>query len=174
MDKIIAAVKDDSFDLALSTSVEWIFDLSPDISNIEQRAYLCHKKNKKYFIHFDLALGIGKDKSGLAFVFDTGVDGIISTRVNIIKMAREVGLFTIERFFIVDSHSIDTTVESIKSARPDMIEIMPGTLYKVITRLSKSVQTPIIAGGLIETYEEIDGAISAGALAVSTSREVFW
>ena len=172
--KVIAAVKKERFEDALKSKVEWIFDLSPDISTIEERAMLSHKNGKKYFIHFDLSEGLGKDKSGISFAKDLGIDGIISTRVNIIKMARESGLFTVQRFFIVDSHSIETTLEGIKSGKPDMIEIMPATVYKVIERLSSKVTVPIIAGGLVETKEEAKVAFESGASAISTSRELLW
>ena len=172
--RVIAAVKDGLFDLALSSGGEWIFDLSPDISSIKEKAELCHGVGKKYFIHFDLAAGIGKDKSGIQFSKQAGVDGIISTRVSVIKMAKELKLFTVQRFFIVDSHSIDTTLEGIKSAKPDMVEIMPGTVPKVIKRLCRTAQAPIIAGGLIETEEEISLAHLAGAAAVSTGKSELW
>ena len=89
--KVIAAVKDDLFEKSLGTGGEWIFDLSPDISTVKNRAELCHAAGKKYFVHFDLAGGIGKDKSGMLFAKEMGIDGIISTRVNIIKMAKELG-----------------------------------------------------------------------------------
>ena len=89
-------------------------------------------------------------------------------------MARESGLFTVQRFFIVDSHSIETTLEGIKSGKPDMIEIMPATVYKVIERLSSKVTVPIIAGGLVETKEEAKVAFESGASAISTSRELLW
>ncbi len=174
MCNVIAAVKENLFDSALDSSSEWIFDLSPDIADIEGRAFLSHKNGKKYFIHFDLAMGIGKDKSGLQFVKALGVDGIISTRVNIIRLAREAELFTVQRFFIVDSQSVGTTLEGIKTAKPDMIEIMPGTIYKVIKNLKNKIDVPIIAGGLIENKNEMNEALKNGASAISTSRAELW
>jgi glycerol uptake operon antiterminator len=102
------------------------------------------------------------------------VDGIISTRTNIIKMAKEEGVFSIQRFFILDSHSIDTTLESLKSSKADMIEIMPGIIPKIIKRLKESVDIPIIAGGLIETKEEIKEILKSGAFAISTGKEELW
>ena len=172
--KVIAAVKDGLFNTALVAKGDWIFDLSPDISELTVKAEMCHKAGKKYFIHFDLAAGIGKDKSGIVFAKSAGVDGIISTRVNIIKMAKEAELFTVQRFFIVDSHSIETTLEGLKSAKPDTVEIMPGIASKVIKRLSRTSCVPIIAGGLIETKEEIIEAVSSGAAAVSTGKAELW
>ena len=55
-----------------------------------------------------------------------------------------------------------------------MIEIMPGTLSKVIKRLKKELNMPIVAGGLIESWEEINEAISCGATAISIGKREFW
>lgn len=105
---------------------------------------------------------------------NAGVDGVLSTRVNIIKAARECGVFTVQRFFIVDSHSVDTTVEAVKASKADMIEVMPGIIPKVIKRLRKMVDVPIIAGGIIDNMEEVEDIIESGAAAVSTGKEELW
>ena len=116
--KVIAAVRTkDDLICASSSNVKIIFDLSPNIMTVEENLNKAHSVGKKYFIHIDLAEGIGKDKSGIEFMKKLGVDGIISTRPGIIKAARELGVFTVQRFFIVDSQSIDTTVESLKSSK---------------------------------------------------------
>ena len=151
-----------------------IFDLDGDIMSLPKKLKRAHDQGKKLFIHIDLASGIGKDESGIIFLKKMGVDGIISTKVNIIKLAREAGLTTVQRFFIVDSRSIHTTVEAVRSSRPDMIEIMPATLGKVITRLSSELPIPIIAGGLIESLAEAKTAIACGAAAVSTGQNTLW
>ncbi len=173
--KIICATRtDEEFTLALSSKPELIFDLSPDVLTLTEKAKRAHEANKKLFIHIDLASGIGKDKSGILYAKSCGVDGIISTRMNIIKIARELGLFTVQRFFIVDSQSIYTTIDSVKSAKPDMIEIMPALLYKTLSRLSHELSTPIIAGGLIESEDELNTAIFSGAVSVSTGKRELW
>ena len=173
--KIIAAVRSHEELLkAAQSDVKIVFDLAPDLLTVGERAEILHKAGKTFFIHIDLADGIGKDRSGIIYVKNAGVDGIISTRSAIIKTAREEGLFTVQRFFIVDSHSIDTTVEALKSSKAQMIEIMPGIVVKVIKELKKTVNVPIIAGGLVETEEEIVEIIKCGASAVSTGKEELW
>lgn len=173
--KIIAAVRSyEEIISAAQSDVKIVFDLAPDILTVGERAAVLHKAGKKFFIHIDLADGIGKDKSGIIYAKNAGVDGIISTRSAIIKAAREEGLFTVQRFFIVDSHSIDTTVEALKSSKAQMIEIMPGIVGKVINELKKTVDVPIIAGGLIETEDEVVQAIKCGASAVSTGKDFLW
>ena len=94
--------------------------------------------------------------------------------MNIIKAARDVGLFTVQRFFAVDSHSIDTTLESIKSSKPDMIEVMPGIATKVIAKLKGQLNIPIIGGGLVDSADEVRAILRSGASAVSTSKRELW
>lgn len=173
--RIIAAVRTaDDFENAVKSNVGIIFHLSPDLHTIADMAKKAHDCGKKLFIHLDLATGIGKDKSGILYAKSAGVDGVLSTRVNIIKAARECGVFTVQRFFIVDSRSVDTTVEAVKASKADMIEIMPGVLTKAIKKLRQLVNVPIIAGGLIDTMDEIREAITSGATAVSTSKNELW
>lgn len=173
--KIIPAVRCDSeLSEAILSDCELIFDLNPDLLTLKSKVDAAHRAGKKIYVHFDLASGIAKDKSGMLYVKAVGVDGIISTRVNVIKLAREVSLFTVQRFFIVDSHSIETTVEAAKSAKPDMIEIMPGIIPKVIKEIKGELDTPIIAGGLIEQESEIETIIESGATAVSSGSKELW
>ncbi len=172
---VIAAVRSyEDLKKAAASGCNVIFDLAPDISDVAEKARLSHSAGKKIFIHLDLASGIGKDKSGVVFVKEAGIDGIISTRTNVIKISRDAGLFTVQRFFSVDSQSVDTMVESQKTSHADMIEIMPGVVGKVIATLKRCISVPVIAGGLIETREEIDAALLAGAAAVSTGKEELW
>ncbi len=173
--RIIAAVRSDKeLKEAVSSSVEIIFMLAPNIEDIKEQAVLVHKAGKKLFVHLDLAEGIGKDEYGIRFVKNQGVDGIISTRTNIIKLAKKEGVFTVQRFFIVDSHSVETTMETAKASKADMIEIMPGVVPKVIKMLKNELDVMVVAGGLIDSKDEIELAISAGATAISTGKQEFW
>ena len=173
--KVIAAVRTHEELLrAASSDVKIVFHLSPDILTLEENIKILHGAGKKFFLHMDLADGIGRDRSGIEYVKKLGVDGIISTRSGIIKYAREVGVFTVQRFFIVDSQSIYTTIEALKSSKAQMIEVMPGNMIKVIKRLRDTIDVPIIAGGLIETEEEALDILKSGASAVSTGKAQLW
>ena len=172
---IIAAVRNErDMEKALHSEVEIIFYLSPNILTMEKYVRKAHDAGKKIYLHMDLTEGLGKDKAGIEYVKQKDVDGIISTRVNIIKAAREAGLFTVQRFFIVDSQSVNTTLEGIKASKPDMIELMPGIATKVIADLKAKVHIPIIAGGMIESRMEVRDALQSGATAVSTSKCELW
>lgn len=172
---VIAAIRtDEDMAEALRSPVELIFELSPSLMTVAKRAEAIHASGKQYFVHLDLAEGIGKDRCGIEYLKLVGVDGILSTRASIVRAAREAGLFTVQRFFIVDSQSVDTTIESIKTSKADMMEIMPGVVPKIIQKLAVSVRTPVIAGGLLETAREITDALDHGAAAISTSHRSFW
>lgn len=174
-ERIIAAVRsDEEFETAVKSDVSTIFLLRADIMSIKAKVDTAHEKSILLYVHVDLAEGIGKDKAGIKYLSNIGVDGIISTRSNLIKIARELDMYTVQRFFIVDSHSINTVIETVKSSMADMIEVMPGVVSKEISKLKKYIKIPIIAGGLLESDHEIETALENGAMAVSVGKPEFW
>ncbi len=170
---IIAAVRERFFERALNSPASVIFLLGGDIATIGERIKSAKLKGKFIFIHIDLTDGIGKDKSGIKFIANLGADGIISTKSNLIKIAKETGLLTVQRFFAYDSHGVDGIEDMLGNTRPDFVEIMPGVINKITERFS-TIKMPLISGGLIETKQEITNALNAGAFAVSTGKEALW
>lgn len=170
---VIAAIHESRFDAALKSPAGIIFLLGGSILTIKDRIREAHGAGKKIFVHLDLAEGIGKDKAGTAFLAECGADGVISTKASIIRAAKECGIISVQRFFALDSQGVSSISEMIESARPDLIEIMPGVALKVIERFSGR-GTPVIAGGLIETKAELTEALTSGAEAVSTGKEELW
>lgn len=174
-DPIIAAVRDEQgFSAALDAPPELIFLLKSSILDIREHIARAHEKGKKLFVHVDLAEGIGKDEAGMAHLASLGVDGIISTRTGIVRAAKELGLICVQRFFMIDSRSVDTAAESLVQSRADMVELMPGVACKAITKMKSRTRVPIIAGGLIDEKSEIIAALSAGATAISTGNAELW
>lgn len=172
---IAAAIRTEKdFSTALRSDVDMIFLLHSNIMTVHQYVKEIHSAGKKAFVHVDFAEGIGKDRYGLEFLAKQGVDGILTTRTNIVKAAKEYGLITVQRFFIVDSHSLGTSVDSIKISKPDIIEIMPGVVTKKIKEFAEKASMSIIAGGLVETVEEVRAALEAGADVVSTGEAELW
>lgn len=172
---IIAAVRNnEELLLAVNSKVRIIFMLSPNILEIKKQADMVHDAGKKFFIHIDLAEGVGKDEFGILYAKEQGIDGIISTRTNLIKLAKKAGIYSVQRFFILDSHSVETTIETAKSSKADMIEIMPGVVPKVIKRIRAELSVPVVAGGLLESIEEIKDAFTYGASAISIGKSEFW
>lgn len=173
--KIAAAIRTEKdFSKALKSRVDVVFLLHSNIITVNQSVKEIHGAGKKTFVHLDFAEGIGKDRAGIEFLAKNGVDGILTTRTNIVRIAKEYNLTTVQRFFIVDSHSLNTSMESIKISKPDIIEIMPGIVTKKIKEFREEITTPIIAGGIIETEQEVIAALEAGADIVSTGEVELW
>jgi glycerol uptake operon antiterminator len=101
------------------------------------------------------------------------VDGIISTRAQLIRLAKEQNLITVQRFFALDSKGMESIEEMLRATNPHLMEIMPGVIGKAIRRFRKS-GIAVIAGGLIETKQEVTDALGAGATAVSTGQQTLW
>ena len=170
---IIAAIGEDRWKAALSSSAEVLFYLECNLMTAEQKIRQAHDAGKSVFIHIDLSEGIGKDRTGLSYLLKCGADGIISTRAQLIRIAKDLGLLTVQRFFALDSQGMESVLEMLKNTNPHFMEIMPGVIPKVIERLSKE-NVPVIAGGLIETKAEITAALKSGATAVSTGKPELW
>lgn len=170
---VIAAVQNDKWDEALNSPAEVIFYLSADLITVKEKVAQAHAAGKFVMVHLDLAEGIGKDRTGIRFLSQCGVDGIISTKAQLIRQAKEQGLFTVQRFFALDSKGVESIEDMVRNTNPHMMEIMPGVIEKAITRFSKG-HTPVIAGGLIETKAEVTGALRCGAIAVSTGKQELW
>ncbi|MBN1044672.1 glycerol-3-phosphate responsive antiterminator, partial [Clostridium botulinum] len=56
----------------------------------------------------------------------------------------------------------------------DALEVLPGVIPKVIEIISKKSNIPVVAGGLIETKEDVMLALRSGATCVSTTRNEIW
>ena len=140
---------------------------------VEEKIKEIHSKGKVAFVNIDLSDGIGKAKAGIEFLAKCGVDGIVSTRGNLVKYAKELGIITVQRFFALDAKGISGISDLSSVTRPDFIEIIPGVICKIIKQFAKG-SIPVLVGGLIDTKEEITDALSSGALAISTSKKDLW
>lgn len=172
--RIISAVRcKKDFEKALTSKPENIFLLSGNILELMEYISKANEHKKRLFLHMDMIDGLGKDSAAVEFIARLGVFGVISTRGNIIKHANALGLCTVQRFFIVDSRSLTTALETVHQTKPSYAELMPGIVCKAISEFSKE-QTLVIAGGLINTVSEAENAFNMGATAVSTSEYLLW
>ncbi|MCG8501275.1 MAG: glycerol-3-phosphate responsive antiterminator [Firmicutes bacterium] len=173
---IIAAVRDaQGLKLAMMSPVTTIFILRADIFNIKRFVEEAKEAGKNVFIHMDFLEGIGKDHKAIDYIVQViGPDGIISTKSSHIKYAKEKGIFTVQRFFLIDSQSYETTIKTVYAIKPDMVEIMPGVMPGIIRRIADQISAPVIAGGLIDSKEDIVQVLKAGALGASTGKKGLW
>lgn len=151
-----------------------VFVLCGDILSVSDLITRIHEGGKKAVIHADLINGLAPKEIAADFLQRCGADGIISTRPALIRRGRELGLLTVLRVFALDSKAVNNLRSEINSGCPDMIEILPGTLPRILSRLSNELNIPLIAGGLLEEKGDILAALGAGALCVSASDSRLW
>lgn len=174
--QIIASVKKESdLEKAINSTANVVFLLTGNLMNIKDYVSKLKKHDKVVFIHLDFIDGISNNKSAVQYIARVcRPTGIITTKSNLIKYAKEENLLTILRLFLIDYAALNKGIDVINSCKPDAVELLPGVIPKIIDHLEKILPMPIIAGGLISNKEEILEALSAGALAVSSGSPNLW
>ena len=83
-------------------------------------------------------------------------------------------MFTVMRYFLIDSMALENIRSTQNGVRPDVIEVLPGLMPDIIRKVCQSSRTPIIAGGLITDKKSVMAALSAGAVCVSSTNQAVW
>jgi glycerol uptake operon antiterminator len=176
LNPIIAAVNHiDNLDKALKSPCEIIFLLSGSIFNLGDMVRRVKEVGKNVYVHIDLLDGFSRDTTALKYISgNIRPDGIITTKANLIKHAKDMNMFTIQRLFMLDSLSLETGIKSIKATRPDAVEILPGVMGKITKIIYAETRKPVITGGLIRDKEDVINSLKAGAIGISTSIEDIW
>lgn len=171
---IAASRKAEDYSRAIDCPSQILFLLSSNLTTLQGQIEAAKAAGKYLFVHMDFCGGLSSDRNGLEYLKSLGVYGVITTKSNLIAAAREQGIKTVQRFFIIDSWSVGTMLDTLRHTRPDMIEIMPGIMPDIIRKISSAVRIPTIAGGLVSTKHQVLEALKAGAKAVSTAEEQLW
>ncbi|SER49738.1 glycerol uptake operon antiterminator [Gracilibacillus ureilyticus] len=149
--------------------------LETRIAQLNQMVRYAKKYGKTVFVHADLINGLKVDQYGMEYLIrQVKVDGIISTRNNVVSLAKKHKIVAIQRLFALDSLAVQNNIKMIKQSKPDYIEVLPGIIPEVIEEVSRETETPVIAGGLIKTKKQIQEAFDSGAVAITTSSKVLW
>ncbi len=130
---------------------------------------------KYAIVHVDLIYGLYSKSISADFIKKyTDADGIISTKPALIDRANQIGLFTVQRFFMMDGITYANITRYVKQNDPDVVELMPSGLSKLIKYLVELISQPVVASGLTQDSEDIIRALSAGAIGVATSNKELW
>jgi glycerol uptake operon antiterminator len=172
----IAGIKDpDGLRLVLKSDCRIVFILYGTVMTITAIVQKLKEHGKMVFINVDLIDGFSSREVVLEFLKQhTQVDGILSSKAAMIKAAKALGLFTIHRFFLIDSFSYHNLAKQVELSKPDCIEIMPGCMPKVLGWVVESISIPVVAGGLVCDQDDAEAALKAGATAVSSTNPVVW
>ena len=173
---IIAAVKcmDDLEQCCKLEDIRVVFILFGDICSIGDIVKKIKAAGKLAMVHVDLIVGLSPREIAIEYLKNnTDADGIITTKPALIKKAKELSLYTVLRYFLLDSMAYENIFTQQHTVHPDFIEVLPGAMPKVF-RSPPAIKVPVIAGGLIIDKESVMGALSAGATAVSSTNHNVW
>lgn len=173
---VIPAIKNDEWLEACKESDCGIaYIIYGDICNIAEIVKKVKAAGKMAIVHADLINGLSSKEISVDFLKKyTDMDGIISMKPVMIKRANELGIFTIQRFYVMDALSYANVVKHVKNCNPDVVELMPAGLSKIIKYLLEEIDKPVVASGLILDKEDVMGALKTGADAVSTTNREVW
>lgn len=173
---IIAAVKDEKgLTKCLESDIKVVFILFGDVCSIGEITKKIKNTGKIAMVHMDLIMGLSAKEIAVDYLKKyTVADGVISTRQNIIKRAKELSMYTVYRLFVIDSMAFSSIENQQNTMKADFIEILPGVMPKVIKKISKMTSKKIIAGGLISDKNDVIEALEAGAMSISTTNQSVW
>lgn len=173
---VICAVKDEAgLKVALASEGKVIFLLFGTLCSVVGLIDQIKACGKVAIVHIEMIDGFANRESVVDYVrLHTHADGIISTKQHMIKAAKEHGLITVQRAFLLDSMALENVVRRLGADEADFIEILPGMMPKIIRKLVALTRIPVIAGGMLCDKEDVILALGAGATAVSTSAQALW
>ncbi|MBL4952495.1 glycerol-3-phosphate responsive antiterminator [Neobacillus sp. OS1-32] len=163
------------FEHFLQSTYEIGVFLDMHISQIKNINQMAKEKGKKMIYHVDLIHGIKSDEYGTEYLCQEYKPfALISTKAAVIQKAKQKGVRAVQRIFLIDSTALEKSYKLVDKTQPDYIEVLPGAIPSLITEVKERVKTPILAGGLIRTAEDVNKAIQAGATAITTSNRELW
>lgn len=175
--RVIPAVRSPEFLIPAATCPgKIVYFLCGDPENLPQMVDVVVSNGKVPIVNLDLVSGLSRDAAAIGFLARRKVQGVISTHLEPLRAARHMGLFAIERTFLLDSAALQSSLRSIDQFVPDALEVLPAVVApKMIARLGElCLGMPVIAGGLIENLREVQDLVQNGASAVSVSASNLW
>ncbi len=149
--------------------------LDMHIGHIKSIMELLKQNHIECFIHIDLIKGLSHDEFASEFIIDSQA---LKRSIDLIKKAKSLNTLTIFRVFIIQQYKpkgiVSTKSKVIKKVEPDFVEVLPGVASKAIHHIQKETNTQVIAGGLINTIDEVNEAVKNGAKYVTTSYDKLW
>ncbi len=163
------------FEELMTRDLAYIILLETHLAQLPSLVRIAKKNEKKLILHADLIQGLKHDEAATQFLCQmVQPAGIISTHATVIATAKKNRVLAIQRVFLIDSHSLQTSYRVLQHSKPDYLEVLPGVLPNIIQEVRSSTDIPVLAGGFIRTREEVDAVVAVGATAITTSRKELW
>ncbi|PLR81002.1 glycerol-3-phosphate responsive antiterminator GlpP [Bacillus canaveralius] len=163
------------FEIFLDSPYQIGVFLEMHIAQLKNVNAMARQHNKKMIYHVDMIHGIKNDDYATEYICqEYRPYGLISTKSSVIHKAKQKGVIAVQRIFLIDSHALEKSYKLVEKTKPDYIEVLPGAMPWMIKEVKERLNTPIFAGGLIRSPEEVKNALKAGAVAITTSKTDLW
>jgi len=174
---VIASVNSpEVFETALLAPTRTLYILTGNPLTLPTLLKRARDRGKLCMVNMDFLDGLARDRFAVEFLAASGAAGIVSTRFESLKAARNLGLVTVQRTFAIDTAAVTASKKSLAQFLPNAVEVLPAM---VAPRVGKQLREAhpnltIIGGGLIEGVREIEELLAAGVDAVTTSNPKLW
>lgn len=174
---IIPAVrKPEHLERALAAHGRIIYLLCGDPETIGEMMQAIAAVDKLPIVNVDLLSGLSRDVACLRYLQRRGARGVISTHSETLRHAQSLGLYTIQRTFLLDSGAMEAVCHQLKHSTIDALEVLPAiALPKLMERVaSLPLDMPLVGGGLVTSLREAQDLLNQGVTAVSVSAPDLW
>jgi glycerol uptake operon antiterminator len=161
---------------AVASSSKLIYLLAGDPENIGGMIGRILAADKIPLVNLDLLNGFSRDRYAVNYLKKAGALGIISTHLDPLRHALSIGLYGIQRTFLLDSGAMDAISNQLKNSPVHALEVLPALVApKILDRVrSLELDLPVVGGGLISNLKEVEALLAQGLSAVSTSNAEMW
>lgn len=178
-DKVVIAsvTKENQLEKVLKykDNLKAVFILTGNFINIKEYVKLYQSNGIDVYIHVEKIKGLKLDDFGFKYIKQMiQPEGIITTKMSHVKLAKKNDIFVIQRFFLADHDMKENIINTAKVSQPDMLEMMPTITSFLIESIQSEVKIPIIMGGLVDSETYLTQALEDGALGVSTANKAMW
>jgi glycerol uptake operon antiterminator len=161
---------------ALDAPSRVVYLLAAGLSTIDEYLQALRQRDKEVVVNLDLFAGLSRNAEAVEYLAASGCAGIISTHSDVLAVTRGLGLFAIQRTFMIDSDSVTSTMRSLRNFVPDALELLPAPVApRLLPHLRERYgSVAAVGGGLIADLREADSLIRQGLDAVSTGNPDLW
>lgn len=160
---------------AVASPVQVVYVLFGDLVSVKDTVAELTAANKSVFVDVDLIEGLANRPIAIDYIQQTtNAAGILSAKGHLLAVAKERGLSTVHRFFLIDSRTLYTMEKQYAVSRADAVDIMPGIMPQAVGWIAARTTVPIISSGLISDKPAIIADLKAGASGISTTNQELW
>jgi len=133
------------------------------------------KNHRKVLLHHDSLRGLARDYQGLEYLANLGVQYLITTKPQMVKSIRKLGMHPLLCLFLIDSDALRTGLKSIAETSPEVVIVMPSSVpKKAVLEIKKKARVPVIGGGMAFDEYALQMGRRNGFHAIVASQENLW